>query len=1026
MHFLIRPAVVLWTLCAAPIIALGQTPAPDAAAPVPEAAAPTPDLSVPPPDNPAAKLACPDAMSIFETAAGGLSYAIPPVPEQPATSSPDPAKRNAQRESKIAEAQKRLADAVGKYGEKSSRSAAAYRLLSREYRDAAQYEKAVEALAAAARIYEGQGLSRRGELADIQMELAQTYTNKGDRLSALATYGAAKKAYEAAFGPKHPKVALAFHNIGKIDLNMTQFEAALAAFRAAREIYEANLPAETSRLTELLMDTASLNARLGNRETALSLASEAVKLARDKLGDGHRSTALALHFAGTINRGLSRSEAALKDLGAALHIYANPASPTRRKIPEVLDDVSVTFVRAGCLEEATRIQNLSIEHYAAAYGEGHDRVASAYHRLGGLYRENRKFAEARAPLFKAAEIYENIFGPNHRRIADVYSDLASSSVRIGLNSEALTYGLRALRIRNLNKQAAPEDLRQSYWALSLVLKQQGNLNAAIAFAKMAVNINQEIRAQNRNLPEELTKALAGRYRELYEYLASMLITAGRLQEAQQVLDLIKQQELFDFVRRDSAAASAVDGRAVLTPTEADLSAQIIDLVDAPIKAARQIEDLKKKSADIGLSKDEELLVQLLEQTLADQFRKQQTDIEALLDEVANSDRQIEREVGKLDLDLVDATQERLKAMKGRAVELQIASLDNALHIFLTTERTGIHKSVPIGRKEMALLVFRAWSATSHRDPEARTHLKRLYDILVKPVEAELKSAKADVLMFNLSGVLRYVPLAALHTGDHYLVEDYAIALSTTAANTRYEALPRERNRAAGFGVTKAHMGFAALPGVADELEAIFDGKDTKGYLGGSARMDEGFSDATLGEALKGHPLYLHVASHFRLVPGDAAKSVLLMGDGRNLSLDEFRKDEKFRLTDLDLLALSACETAGGVDQTGAEIESFASVVQKRGASSVMATLWPIADSSTSLLMASFYRSFLAEGLDKATALRRAQIAMLRGELTPTRMVTASRSANEVIDVPAVNTLMAEPGFQHPYYWSAFILMGNWL
>ncbi|MGE0238077.1 MAG: CHAT domain-containing protein, partial [Parvibaculaceae bacterium] len=396
-----------------------------------------------------------------------------------------------------------------------------------------------------------------------------------------------------------------------------------------------------------------------------------------------------------------------------------------------------------------------------------------------------------------------------------------------------------------------------------------------------------------------------------------------------------------------------------------------------------------------------------------------------LTEVANADRQIVREVGKLDLDLVDATQERLKTMKGRAVELQIASLDTALHIFLTTERTGIHKSVPVGRKEMALLVFRAWSATAHRDPDARLHLKRLYDILVKPVEAELKASHADVLMFNLSGVLRYVPLAALHTGDRYLIEDYALALSTTAANTRYEALPRERGRAAGFGVTKEHVGFAALPGVAEELEAIFDGKDAKGYLGGSPRMDESFSNLSLGDALKSRPLYLHVASHFRLVPGDAAKSVLLLGDGRSLSLDEFRKDEKFRLTNLDLLALSACETAGGVDQTGAEIESFASVVQKRGASSVMATLWPIADSSTSLLMSGFYKGFLADGLDKATALRRVQIAMLKGEMKPPSMVTAARSANEVVDISA-NALTAEPGFRHPYYWSAFILMGNWL
>jgi CHAT domain-containing protein len=281
-------------------------------------------------------------------------------------------------------------------------------------------------------------------------------------------------------------------------------------------------------------------------------------------------------------------------------------------------------------------------------------------------------------------------------------------------------------------------------------------------------------------------------------------------------------------------------------------------------------------------------------------------------------------------------------------------------------------------------------------------------------------------MFNLSGVLRYVPLAALYSGEHYLIEDYAIALSTTAANTRYETMPRERDKAAGFGVTKPHQGFAALPGVADELEAIFDGEDAKGFLAGKPRKDEGFDGASLGDALKIKPLYLHVASHFRLVPGDAANSVLLLGDGRKLSLDEFRKDERYRLTNLDLLTLSACETAGGVDQTGAEIESFASVVQKRGASSVLATLWPIADTSTAALMSDFYKGFLASGLDKATALRNAQIAMLRGETRPTGMVTASRSADEVIGVPAANTLLAEPGFQHPYYWSAFILMGNWL
>jgi len=997
--------------------------APEGPEPAPAPASETAPTAVPEAD--AAKLACPDAFRIYSEAAGGDDKALPSVPKTPVTGTPDPAQAAERKEDKITAAQKRLADMIKKSGEKSARTAQAYRLLARDYRDAAQYEDAVKALETAMRITSKLPKKKSTELGDIQMELAQTYTNKGDRLSALSMYGAARKSFEDAVGPNHPKVALALHNIGKVDLNMTQYQAALEAFRTARSVYEANLPDETSHLVELLIDTASIHARIGNRETGLAFAKEAAALAQEKLGPEHRTTALALHFTGTVNRSMGRSKDALADLGAAMRVYLGNEARTRKRIPEVLDDVSVALVRTGCLDRAIEVQTLSIGHYAALYGENHNRVAAAYHRLGGLYRETGKFTEARAPLFKAASIYEHIFGPNHRRVADVYSDLASSSARIALNSEALRYGFRALRIRTANKQADPEDLRQSYWSLSIVLKQQGNLTAAVAFAKMAVNINQEIRSQNRNLPPEMTRALAGRYRELYEYLANMLIGAGRLQEAQQVLDLIKQQELFDFVRRDANEAQAVEGRAALTPTEADLSAKIMELVEEPISAASEIEALKKKQAEKGLTKEEEALVAMLEQSLSDQFRKQQTAIDTLLAEVENSNREIEREVNKLDLDLVDATQERLKALKGRAVELQIASLDDALHIFLTTERTGIYKEVPVGRKEVAQLVFRAWSSTANRDPEAREHLKRLYDILIKPIEPELKASKAEVLMFNLGGVLRYAPLAALYSGDHYLIQDYAIALSTTAANTRYEALPRERGKAAGFGVTKPHEGFSALPGVADELEAVFDGADTKGFLAGKPLMDERFNSLSMGEALKAKPLYLHVASHFRLVPGDAGNSVLLLGDGRRLSLDEFRKEERFRLTDLDLLTLSACETAGGVDQTGAEIESFASVVQKRGASAVLATLWPIADSSTSLLMAEFYKHFLAAGEDKATALRKAQIAMLKGELKPKGVLTASRSANEMIETP-INALSEEPGFQHPYFWSAFILMGNWL
>ena len=102
------------------------------------------------------------------------------------------------------------------------------------------------------------------------------------------------------------------------------------------------------------------------------------------------------------------------------------------------------------------------------------------------------------------------------------------------------------------------------------------------------------------------------------------------------------------------------------------------------------------------------------------------------------------------------------------------------------------------------------------------------------------------------------------------------------------------------------------------------------------------------------------------------------------------------------------------------MESFGALAQRNGASAVMATLWPVADEATARLMQDFYRGFVRDGLDKAAALRAAQIAMLRGEAA----VSASdeRGAKSL----AVSAPAAAADHRHPYFWSPFILMGNWL
>jgi CHAT domain-containing protein len=110
--------------------------------------------------------------------------------------------------------------------------------------------------------------------------------------------------------------------------------------------------------------------------------------------------------------------------------------------------------------------------------------------------------------------------------------------------------------------------------------------------------------------------------------------------------------------------------------------------------------------------------------------------------------------------------------------------------------------------------------------------------------------------------------------------------------------------------------------------------------------------------------------------------------------------------------MSAGEKANGV-----EIESFGALAQAQGAKTVVATLWSVTDESTQLLMSEFYRLLKERPrLNKASALQLAQRAMLEGKLRPSE-------GGEHRGVRRKETL--EANYEHPYYWSPFILIGNW-
>jgi CHAT domain-containing protein len=268
--------------------------------------------------------------------------------------------------------------------------------------------------------------------------------------------------------------------------------------------------------------------------------------------------------------------------------------------------------------------------------------------------------------------------------------------------------------------------------------------------------------------------------------------------------------------------------------------------------------------------------------------------------------------------------------------------------------------------------------------------RQLHDWLIRPLEPELTAAKIDTLVFVPDGPLRTIPMAALHDGQQFLVAKYALAITPGLKLTDPRPLDRKRPRILAVGVTESVQGFPPLPEVERELINVRE------VFGGTTLLNAQFSVASLEEEMKkGAYSILHIASHGEF-GGDVDKTFVLAFDGKVTMdrLDRLIGVLKYRDEPLELLALSACDTAEGDDRAAL---GLAGVAVKAGARSAVATLWSVNDEASAGLIADFYRELKDPAVSRGVALQRAQLKVL-----------------------------SDPRYEHPGFWSPFLLINNWL
>jgi CHAT domain-containing protein len=343
------------------------------------------------------------------------------------------------------------------------------------------------------------------------------------------------------------------------------------------------------------------------------------------------------------------------------------------------------------------------------------------------------------------------------------------------------------------------------------------------------------------------------------------------------------------------------------------------------------------------------------------------------------------------VDAIQAKVESLDEVASSALVIYPVVLPDRLELLLTFPSGMRRATVPVRAETLAAEVHQLRGLLEKRTTKQYLpHAQQLYDWLVRPFAAELAGLGTDTLVFVPDGPLRTIPMSALHDGEHFLIERYAVVTTPGLSLTDPRPLDRQNLRVFLSGLSESTQGFPALSYVRSELASI------QALYGGEVLLDERFRVPRIESELDASEFsVVHVATHGEFSQ-DSERSFLLTWDGR-LGMHQLGAavgQTRFRDRPIELLTLSACDTAQGDERAAL---GLAGVAIQAGARSALGTLWSVNDAASADLVGEFYQELHNTRRSKAVALQRAQQKILR-----------------------------DANHKHPYYWAPFLLIGNWL
>jgi len=766
----------------------------------------------------------------------------------------------------------------------------------------------------------------------------------------------------------------------------------------------------------------------GEHEKGLALLETEVKTLKNK------DRVNGLLFLGENQRRLGYFSKAIRNFQEALALSQKSKDPISEAI--ALNNLGNTYRTLGELNKAEDFlrKSLNIAKNTKNTAVG----VSALNNLGLLYRQKKDFSNALQAYESAKNIADALLSSIPQESsgyqqalltrATILSNFGFLYDRLGKSSAAFTGYFEALKIHQQLKNIAnqglilgniglayqtqgqfpqaaqfiaqsiaiaesqKEILNQAiaYRNLGFLMLEQGQNRLAILMLKQSVNAYESIRQRVKGLPAETQEIFASTLAPMYRQLIQLLLADNRIVEAAIVADLLKVQELDDFLKDVRGNNVTARGIALLTA-----ETQVLNLF-------RELQVLLELDQTGRISPaQKERLQQLTQQATDPQTRMHNFLMSSTVNQILSTINVNEESIKFGDV-------QKLLQSTSNALYLTVIIFDDRIEILaLPSNKPAIRKTVAISsnRLEKLLKSMRSDLLDSTSE-DIKTSAKQMYDLLIAPIAPELQQLQVKTILYAPDGILRYVPLGAFFDGKEWLAQKYNINKTTslllTDHNLRFDrsATPKVLAGAASqrqnIQLDQQTFSFSAIPNAKTEAERV-----AARFAGTRLLIDKDFKRDITEQEL-GRFNIIHLATHGKFRDDIPERSFLVFGDGKVITLKEL---QNWKLRNTGLVILSACETGVGSGLTksgnqlgsGIEVLGIGYQVQRAGAKAVIATLWQVSDEATIKLMDNFYNELRKPNTSPTEALTRAQ-----------------------------NILIADKKTQHPYFWSAFFLIGNGL